>query len=86
MKWTSIAAIYFLLWFFALFLVLPFHGRRRGDEDAAVVPGQELGAPVSIRPWRIVLQVTFVSAVMFAIYYAIYSSGIVTLGTIPDPQ
>ena len=86
MQWTSMAAIYFLLWFFALFLVLPFHGRRRGDVDETVVPGQELGAPVSIRPWRIVLQVTVVSAIMFAAYYAVYSSGIVTLGTIPDTQ
>lgn len=85
MKWTSILAIYFLFWFFALFLVLPFHGRRAGDEDVQVIPGQEPGAPVHIRPWRIVLQVTVVSALFFVGYYVAYTNDLVTLKFL-DPE
>ena len=73
MHWTSILAIYFLFWLFALFLVLPFHGRKAGDVDEDPRVGHEPGAPVRIRPWRIIMQVTLVAAVLFGAYYLIYT-------------
>ena len=78
MLWTSALAIFFLFWFLSLFLVLPFHGRRADAGDGDLLVGQERGAPVSIRPWRIIGQVTLVAALLFGGYYAIYTSGLVT--------
>lgn len=70
MNWTSALAIYFIMWFFCLFLVLPFHARRGGNE--ALVPGQAESAPTEFRPGRVALQVSLVAALLFALFYANY--------------
>lgn len=75
MKWTSALAIYFLLWVFSAFFVLPFHGRRAEDDAVPLVRGQEPGAPARIRPLRILLQMTAVSAVVFLAFYLAYHLG-----------
>ncbi len=75
MKWTSALAIYLLFWSFSAFFVLPFHGRRADDDAVPMVAGQEHGAPAKFRPLRILLQMTIVSATIFAIYYFAYVSG-----------
>jgi predicted secreted protein len=77
MQWTSALAIYFIFWFFCLFLVLPFHARRAG-EDAVKVPGQEDGAPAHFAIGRAAAQVSIVAAILFALYYANYVSGWIT--------
>src|SRR3546814_1413305 len=75
MKWTSALAIYFLLWVFSAFFVLPFHGRRSEDDAVPQVRGQEPGAPARIRPLRILLQMTIVSAIVFLAFYLAYHLG-----------
>lgn len=75
MLWTSALAIYLLFWFLCLFLVLPFHGRRAGG---SATDGHDPGAPAQFAVARACLQVTLLSAALFAIYYAIYVSGYFT--------
>lgn len=75
MKWTSALAIYLLFWSFSAFFVLPFHGRRESDDAVPLIRGQEPGAPARFRPGRILLQMTIVATIGFAIYYAAYVSG-----------
>lgn len=75
MKWTSALAIYLLFWSFSAFFVLPFHGRRAEDDAVPMVAGQERGAPSRFRPLRILMQMTIVSAVAFALYYIAYVNG-----------
>ncbi len=77
MQWTSALAIYFIIWFFCLFLVLPFHARRTGD-DNAMVPGQADSAPAQFHMARVAAQVSLVAATLFALYYANYVGGWVT--------
>ena len=77
MKWTSILAIYTLFWAFSAFFVLPFHGRRAEDDAAPLVPGQDRGAPATVRPGRILLQMTIVATIGFVLYYAAYVNGVV---------
>jgi predicted secreted protein len=48
MPWYSALATFFVIWFLALFLTLPF-GVRRVENP---VPGQELGAPEQPYMWR----------------------------------
>lgn len=99
MQWTSALAIYFLIWFLCLFLILPFHGRRteqgegeasrRGDQgEAQVAAGHDPGAPHHFPVWRVVGQVTVLALIVFGTYYAIYVSGLVTrasLNWLPAP-
>ena len=67
MKWTSILAIYMLFWAFSAFFVLPFHGRRAEDDATSLVKGQDRGAPATVRPGRILLQMTIVATVGFVL-------------------
>ncbi|WP_428629430.1 DUF1467 family protein [Sphingopyxis sp.] len=75
MKWTSILAIYLLFWAFSAFFVLPFHGRRASDDDTPLVKGQDHGAPATLQPGRILMQMTVVATVGFVIYYVAYVNG-----------
>jgi predicted secreted protein len=75
MKWTSALAIYLLFWAFSAFFVLPFHGRRPSDDATPLVRGQDPGAPASIRPKRILLQMTIAATIAFGLYYAAYVYG-----------
>src|SRR3546814_20008624 len=75
MKWTSALAIYLLFWAFSAFFVLPFHGRRAGDDATPLVRGQEPGAPATFRPGRILLQMTIAATIAFGLYYLAYVHG-----------
>lgn len=71
MKWTSALAIYLLFWVMCAFFVLPFHGRR-ADSAENTVAGAEPGAPETLPVGRILKQITIVSVISFAAYYALY--------------
>ncbi|MGV1683028.1 DUF1467 family protein [Sphingopyxis sp. NJF-3] len=75
MKWTSALAIYLLFWAFSAFFVLPFHGRKADDDAVPLVKGQEPGAPATVRPLRILAQMTIVATIGFVIYYVAYVRG-----------
>jgi predicted secreted protein len=70
-------AIYTIMWFFALFLVLPFHARRAGDTGTAVA-GQDAGAPAHFPVARVVVQVSLLTLVIFVAYYVNYVNGWIT--------
>lgn len=72
MQWTSIIAIYALLWVFSAFLVLPFGVRTHAEDGVDTIPGQADSAPSRFRPGRIVLRTTVVSAALFALFYLNY--------------
>jgi predicted secreted protein len=74
MSLVSSIAIYFVLWWLCLFVVLPF-GVKGQHETDAVEPGTDPGAPV--RPmllWK-VLATTILAAIVFAgiyLYFGVY--------------
>ena len=45
MAWTTAAAIYFVIWWLALFVVLPFGVRNAAEEGVEVEAGHDPGAP-----------------------------------------
>ena len=88
MNWTSALAIYFIMWFFCLFLILPFHARRAGKGEGSTVPGEDQGAPSRFNVRKAALQVTILSAIVFGLYYANYTQGWITrdsLTFLPQP-
>src|SRR6202030_3728481 len=67
-------AIYFVIWWIALFLTLPF-GVRSQHEDGEGAPGTDPGAPVATRMGRKLIWTTIISAVIFAIAMWAYYQG-----------
>lgn len=68
MQIGSMIAIYFLIWVFSVFLVLPFGVRTADEAGLPKVPGQADSAPADFRPWRIVLRVTIVATIAFTLF------------------
>jgi predicted secreted protein len=76
MQWTSVLAIYALLWVMSAFLVMPF-GLRTPDEveGHTVERGHADSAPVNFRPARIALRATILAAVLMFVFYLNYQYG-----------
>ena len=62
-------AIYITIWFTVLFAVLPI-GVRSQDEEGAVVPGTEPGAPAAPRLLTKALATTLISALLLGVLIA----------------
>ena len=84
MSIATVLAVYFLVWWLVLFAVLPW-GVRRQEEEGEVTPGSDPGAPA--RPMLLVKAVTttVISAVIVAVGFAVWNSGIVALDRLPMP-
>ena len=67
-------AIYFVIWWIALFLTLPF-GVRSQHEDGEGAPGTDPGAPVATLMGRKLIWTTVISAVIFAAGMLAYYKG-----------
>ena len=52
MRWTSMVAIYILVWAFSVFLVLPWGVRTTHEAGGDYVPGQAESAPHGFIPGR----------------------------------
>lgn len=78
MSWPSALAIYFLFWFLALFLVLPFHTRTSVEAGEPLVKGQAESAPQHFPGVKIALRTTAVATTLFALFYLNYVSGWIT--------
>jgi len=75
MSWTSIVAIYALFWVMTAFVILPIGVRTHEELGLPKVPGQADSAPGNFQPRIIILRTTFLSAALFALYYANYVYG-----------
>jgi predicted secreted protein len=63
MTLISWIAIYIIIWWICLFLVLPFGVRNQADEGE-VVAGTDPGAPVIFRIWKRLLVTTLLALVV----------------------
>ena len=75
MNWTSIIAIYFLVWVMCAFLMLPFGVQTADEAGVSKVPGQAESAPVNFKPGRVALRATILAAVLTGLYVANYEFG-----------
>lgn len=75
MQWTSILAIYFLIWIMTAFVMLPFGVKTADEAGVAKVRGQADSAPVNFRPGRIALRATIVAALLTGLYVLNYDRG-----------
>ena len=82
MSIASGIAIYFLIWWIALFAVLPW-GVRSQVESGDVVSGSEPGAPARVAFLRIILINTLLSTAIFISFYFIWHGKLISLDDIP---
>jgi predicted secreted protein len=64
----SIVAIYFVVWWLCLFVVLPFRVRNQID-DGEWIHGTERGAPMLLRLWPKLLAATVLAAAVTALLF-----------------
>jgi len=75
MKWTSVLAIYFLIFCFTAFLLLPFGVKTHEEIGAEPVPGQAESAPYKFDLPRHLRRASLVAAMLTALYVANYMFG-----------
>jgi predicted secreted protein len=75
MQWTSILAIYTLMWVMSAFVLLPFGVRTHEEAGVDKVPGQADSAPANFRPGRIVIRATVLAALLTTLFVANYVYG-----------
>ena len=78
MSVSTSVAIYFIIWWLVLFVVLPW-GVRSQVESGEIVPGSDPGAPALPRLLSKVIWTTIVAAVVFVIFQVIYRYRLVGL-------
>jgi len=79
MAWTTAAAIYFIIWWVALFVVLPFGVRNAAETGEVVEADNDPGAPTFPALKSKLIWTTIVSAIVFGICWALYVYRLVTL-------
>lgn len=75
MQWTSIVAIYLLVWVLSAFVMLPFGVRTHDEMGIEKVPGQADSAPGNFRPGRVILRATILAAVVTALFVLNFHQG-----------
>jgi len=79
MSLGAIVAIYFLFWITAAFLMLPFGVRTDEEVGSAKVPGQADSAPHRFDLKRHMARAALLAAATFALYYANWQFGWLTV-------
>jgi predicted secreted protein len=88
MQWTSIVAIYALVWVMTAFVSLSFGIRTHDEMGEAKIPGQADSAPANFQPGKLALRSTAIAAILTAVYVLNYEYGWVGIDDInpfPDP-
>ncbi len=78
MSLVTAIAVYFIIWWVTLFVILPF-GIRSQQENGAVSEGTDPGAPIAARLWIRLIWTTIVSGIVFAVFAVVYIKRWVTL-------
>jgi predicted secreted protein len=78
MKWTSVLAIYFLVFCFSAFLLLPFGVKTHEEVGLERVPGQADSAPHKFDLPRHLLKAALLACLLTALYVLNYRFGWIT--------
>ncbi len=70
MQFLSAFAVYFVIWWITLFLILPIGLRTQGDEQEVVL-GTVESAPAKFRGGRVVLMTTVASALIYGAWFVL---------------
>ncbi len=83
MTWTSAIAIYFIIWWLVLFVVLPFGVRNSAEAGETVEGGNDEGAPVLHGlKWKARVT-TIIATAVFALVYWLLVNDILSTVDLP---
>jgi predicted secreted protein len=80
--WFSIFAVYFIIWWLTLFIMLPIGMRSQADENDVTL-GTVESAPAHFRFWRVMLMTTVVAALINAVWWIASSYFGISIDSIP---
>jgi len=83
MKLGSAIAIYFIIWWVCLFVVLPFGVKNAHEAGETVEQGNEHGAPVRPMLLRKIVATTILAAAVFAVIWGQVTYGWISFDDIP---
>ncbi|MEE8351102.1 MAG: DUF1467 family protein [Rhodospirillales bacterium] len=73
--WTGMA-VYFIIWWLVIFMVLPWGVRRIDPDD--LIEGEDPGAPAKPRMVLKLAATTGISGIVFALVYLIIQSDVIS--------
>ena len=76
-------AIYLTIWWTALFVILPLNSKSFSESGITPPAGADPGAPVNPNLKRKFITTTWVSAIIFAVVFAVIHFRLIDLSTIP---
>ncbi len=76
MGWITGLAVYVIIWWLVIFMVLPWGVRRIAPEDLGA--GEDPGAPEKPRMVLKLVITTVVSGVVFGLFYLVMISGVIS--------
>ena len=80
---TSLAlATYFICWWLALFMVLPW-GVRTQEEEGDIVPGSAESAPHNPMLFKKLIATTILGGGLFGLVYLVVATDVINLDKIP---
>ena len=77
MGWSTGTAVYLVIWWLVIFMVLPWGARSVIDEDD-VQKGHAQGAPKNPRMVLKIAITTVISGVLWGIVYTVIDSGVIS--------
>jgi predicted secreted protein len=83
MPLLTVAAIFFVLWWTVLFIVLPL-GHRSQEDEGSVAAGTIESAPARFRGGRVLVLTTVISLALYASYHLISSSLGIGIENLPN--
>ncbi|MEM7690421.1 MAG: DUF1467 family protein [Pseudomonadota bacterium] len=89
MEWTSILAIYFLIWVLSAFVLLPFGVKTADEAGVAKVPGQAESAPANFRAGPLLIRATVIAIILTTAFVLNYHYGWISVDDIdvlPKPE
>jgi predicted secreted protein len=79
----SAIAIYFVIWWLVLFIILPFGVRNAHETGGTVEEGNDAGAPVNPRLVRKAIQTTVLATIVFILFVVVIRGGMISFDDIP---
>ena len=83
MSWFTGVCIYLTIWWTVLFAVLPLGTKTYAEAGIEVTDGGDPGAPVDPKLKKKFLTTTWISAIVFAVLWAVLRFHLVTLPRLP---
>jgi len=83
MSLASAIAIYFIIWWLVLFIVLPFGIRNANETGEVIKEGNEPGAPTNPHLVQKAVITTILATAVFAVFYLAVTRGWISLDSLP---